>query len=316
MGVEATCRVVPRLYEKFLPIYSGSELKNKIQSLPDPNFNLTSLIVSGAHSTHEEDKKERWADQGYNYKVLEGEIHTDGVVEIKIPYVFLKNSLNMVLRTYKFFKDGEECELPNDLLELFPYEEDFKSYTHFTGFVNNLEQEFENRGIELKLNKRTRMTGVTYKVAPVIGEHICAYLWKDHLERLDVGKGVSPLDMVIKGKRVDVKTKLRPSNECQYYYQGTIPKYQERLDCDCYVFLNVPRTFDKALVLGVVSKAYFNKKGEFIPSGTRQWNCNSYNSSARSMQYNELPKWKNKEDVKEFTPTLIPKFQEQKKNEN
>ena len=89
-------------------------------------------------------------------------------------------------------------------------------------------------------------------------------------------------DLVINGKKVDVKTK-QTSVVPLPHYECSITEYNAKQDCDYYAFTRVKKDFSVGWYLGVMKKAdYFYeakylKKGEVDPSNNYTVRATCYN---------------------------------------
>jgi len=301
-----------KYYLEALPTVTGTALRDRIKGMADPTFEMVSTEPAIPYMKHERDRTQRRKKIELSYDVPKPPVMVEGIVQLDIPLPFLTNSFNIAIKDYKFFKGKEECDLPNDILGKLPFEERFKSHKECKDKVEEFKADLKKHGIKPKLNHKTLRTDFAVKFASIVGEHIGAYLWKEHLEEMSTGEGTSDFDLVIKGEKVDVKTKYRPKSQCLYYYQATVPVYQLRTRCDFYICVNIMHDMDKAMVIGGAHKDYYRNNGEPILYKTPLYNAPGriYDCNVRSFQYNELPKWGDKQQVLEFYPTVHPQTPE------
>jgi len=74
-------------------------------------------------------------------------------------------------------------------------------------------------------------------------------------------------DMIIKGKKVDVKTKLQ-NMAPQPYHRANIFAYNTRQKCDYYCFVAILSDLSKGWIIGWKEKEKFFEEAEFHKKGT------------------------------------------------
>lgn len=101
-----------------------------------------------------------------------------------------------------------------------------------------------------------------------IGEEVVRYTFGGE------DKSTRDYDLIINGKKVDVKSKGRNVTP-QQNYLCSIPKYQDFQECDWYIFTSVSIPLRKAWVVGHIKKdmfwkdSVFRKKGEIDPDDAK-----------------------------------------------
>ena len=89
-------------------------------------------------------------------------------------------------------------------------------------------------------------------------------------------------DLVLDGKRIDVKTK-RCNTKPKHYYDCTIPAHGTKQDCDSYIFVRIKIDGTKAWILGEVDKCVFyekathHRRGDIDPDNGFVFKADCYN---------------------------------------
>jgi len=94
-------------------------------------------------------------------------------------------------------------------------------------------------------------------------------------------------DMIVSGKKIDVKTK-RTTVTPREHYLCSIFKFNTRQQCDYYVFTRVKENKEVAYILGYVSKDEFYKKSVFCKEGDLDVNGFAFRSDNYSMEVKDL----------------------------
>ena len=95
-------------------------------------------------------------------------------------------------------------------------------------------------------------------------------------------KNTYDYDVILSGKRIDVKTKqttVKPKS----YYDCSVASYNTKQDCDAYAFVRVKKDLSVGWLLGIKPKdkyfkeSTFMRKGEVDPSNNFTVRADCYN---------------------------------------
>jgi hypothetical protein len=95
-------------------------------------------------------------------------------------------------------------------------------------------------------------------------------------------KNTDDYDVILSGKRIDVKTKqttVKPKS----YYDCSVASYNTKQDCDAYAFVRVKKDLSVGWLLGIKPKdkyfkeSTFMRKGEVDPSNNFTVRADCYN---------------------------------------
>ena len=145
---------------------------------------------------------------------------------------------------------------------------------------------------DIRFVKSIRGDGGTESRKPVgaIGETVLIdYLNGKEVEVIDnrEGQDATKYDLLVNGKKVEVKTKDRTVAP-KPYYECSVADFNTEQDCDEYAFVSVLNNMKEAWYLGKISKsdfykaAVFHKKGEVDPANDFTFKADCFN----------IPVWK------------------------
>jgi len=113
----------------------------------------------------------------------------------------------------------------------------------------------------------------------------------DHF--FDVGVDFSSTkdyDMIIKGYKVDVKTK-RTTVEPKEFYFCSISNWNTKQECDFYFFVRVMEDFTKGFLLGYIRKKEFYEKAVFKKKGDEDTNGFLFKDNCYNVEISKLKKF-------------------------
>lgn len=98
-------------------------------------------------------------------------------------------------------------------------------------------------------------------------------------------------DLIIKGHRVDVKTKRTTVVPCDTYL-CSIPAYNTRQNCDLYFFLRVHESMQECYLLGYIRKDDFFRMAAFNQEGSADVNGWTFKADCYNLEISKLTKFK------------------------
>ena len=105
-------------------------------------------------------------------------------------------------------------------------------------------------------------------------------------------KATYDYDMIIKGAKIDVKTK-KVNSFPQGHYLCSIASFNITQKCDYYFFVRIMEDMSLAYLLGYLSKKDFFKKALLYKKGDQDINGFVFKADNYSVEINELRKFEN-----------------------
>ncbi|MDB4461434.1 hypothetical protein N9043_00640 [bacterium] len=98
-------------------------------------------------------------------------------------------------------------------------------------------------------------------------------------------------DMIIKGRRVDIKTK-KTTVVPKPFYLCSISAFNSKQDCDHYIFTRIDESLKVGYILGYISKKRFFKDAAFKKKGELDINGWTFKDDCYNIEVSKLTQFK------------------------